>query len=344
MCLSREYTPEELKELENKATQIHEALIEKELNEEAIDTITDILCVTTNEERQLIRSNYKKLYKHPIQNDINEKLTDDFSVLHDIMINMFDSPYEYDARELKKALSTVLGDEDDNIIEIFASRPKDYLNVVDIAYKKFYGISLKEEIQNQLPKQFAEFLLLLMDSDRPDEQTISGDDAYEMAQELINNGTKAYATDAELFKKIFVEKSRIDLILVSRAYFELCEKYLYDAFEEENVLAKSLFNEEEEEKKLKNKNIKLIKALIFTVITPAEFFSKKLISALRGINGDINTLLRVLITRTEIDIDAINEYYIKETNGDLKTDIENENTCTTYPYIGKVLLNLLSLE
>ena len=185
MSLSREYTPEELKELENKATQIHEALIEKELNEEAIDTITDILCITTNEERQLIRSNYKKLYKHPIQNDINEKLTDDFSVLHDIMINMFDSPYEYDARELKKALSTVLGDEDDNIIEIFASRPKDYLNVVDIAYKKFYGISLKEEIQNQLPKQFAEFLLLLMDSDRPDEQTISGDDAYEMAQAMV---------------------------------------------------------------------------------------------------------------------------------------------------------------
>lgn len=124
MSLSREYTPEEFKELENKTTQIHEALIEKELNEEAIDTITDILCVTTNEERQLIRSNYKKLYKHPIQNDINEKLTDDFSVLHDIMINMFDSPYEYDARELKKALSTVLGDEDDNIIEIFASRQK----------------------------------------------------------------------------------------------------------------------------------------------------------------------------------------------------------------------------
>ena len=27
-----------------------------------------------------------------------------------------------------------------------------------------------------------------MESDRPDEQTISGDDAYEMAQEIINNG------------------------------------------------------------------------------------------------------------------------------------------------------------
>ena len=89
-----------------------------------------------------------------------------------------------------------------------------------------------------------------MDSDLPEEQTLSGDEAHEIAQEIIKNGTKVYATDAELFKKVLVEKSRIDLILVSRAYYELTEKCLYEAIEEENVLAKSLFNDEEEEKKL----------------------------------------------------------------------------------------------
>ena len=142
---------------------------------------------------------------------------------------MFDTPYEYDAKELKKALSNTLGDEDDTIIEIFSSRPKDHLNTVDLAYSKFYDTSLKEELKNQLPKQFADFLLLLMDSDRPEEQTLSGDEAYEIAQEIIKNGIKVYATDAELFKKVFVEKSRIDLILVSRAYYELTEKCLYEA-------------------------------------------------------------------------------------------------------------------
>lgn len=344
MSLSREYNQEELAELENKSAQFHEALSEKNLNEESIENLTDILCDTTNEERQLIRSDFKKSYNYPIQNDIKEKLTGDLTLLQEIMINMFDTPYEYDAKELKKALSNTLGDEDDTIIEIFSSRPKEHLNTVDLAYSKFYDISLKEELKNQLPKQFADFLLLLMDSDRPEEQTLSGDEAYEIAQEIIKNGTKVYATDAELFKKVFVEKSRIDLILVSRAYYELTEKCLYEAIEEENVLAKSIFNDEEEEKKIRNKNIKLIKALIFTVITPAEFFAKKLIASLKEFNTDINTLIRVLITRREIDMDAINDYYSKETNSDLKNDIENESTCTTYPYIGKILLNLINVE
>jgi hypothetical protein len=344
MSLSREYNQEELEELENKSTQFHEALSGKDLNEQSIENLTDILCVTTNEERQLIRSYFKKSYNHPIQNDIKERFTGDLSLLQEIMINMFDTPYEYDARELRKALSDSLGDEDDTIIEIFSSRPKDHLNTVDLAYSKFYDTSLKDELKSQLPKLFAEFLLLLMDSDRPDEQTLSGDEAYEIAQEIIKNGTKVYASDAELFKKVFVEKSRIDLILVSRAYYELTEKCLYEAFEEENVVAKSIFNDEEEEKKVRNKNIKLIKALIFTVITPAEFFAKKLITALKEFTTDINTLIRILITRREIDMDAINEYYTKETNSDLKNDVENESTCMNYPYIGKIMLNLLNVE
>ena len=344
MSLSREYTQEELEELENKSTQFHEALSGKDLNDQSIENLTDILCVTTNEERQLIRSYFKKTYNHPIQNDIKEKFTGDLSLLQEIMINMFDTPYEYDARELRKALSDSLGDEDDTIIEIFSSRPKDHLNTVDLAYSKFFETSLKDELKNQLPKQFAEFLLLLMDSDRPDEQTLSGDEAYEIAQEIIKNGTKVYASDAELFKKVFVEKSRIDLILVSRAYYELTEKCLYEAFEEENVVAKSIFNDEEEEKKVRNKNIKLIKALIFTVITPAEFFAKKLITALKELTTDINTLIRIMITRREIDMDAINEYYSKETNSDLKNDVENESTFMNYPYIGKIMLNLLNVE
>ena len=55
-------------------------------------------------------------------------------------------------------------------------------------------------------------------------------------------------------------------------------------------------------------------------------------------------MIRILVTRNEIDIDAINEYYLKETNCELKTDVENESTSTTYPYIGKILINLLNLE
>ena len=171
MNMKKVYSPGILNELVNKSIQFHNALLEKEKVNE--DIISEILSETNNEKRQIIRKNYKQLFKHPIQDDINEKLTENSYLLHDIAINMFDTPYEFEARELKKALSTTIGGDEDIIIEIFASRPKSHLNMIDLAYEKFYKISLKEDIKNKLSKEYSHFLLTLMETDRPEEQTIT---------------------------------------------------------------------------------------------------------------------------------------------------------------------------
>jgi len=166
-----------------------------------------------------------------------------------------------------------------------------------------------------------------METDRPEEQAISKEDAYNFAKYLIDNGIKQCATDVNLFKTIFIKKSRKDLILIARAYYELHQKCLYDDIVEESVLQKSLFDDQEEDKKVRNKIIRLIKGLLFVTITPAQFFSQKCSHDLAGLTSDINTLLRVLISRSEIDINAIRDYYFKETKNDIKTDIKNEYNC-----------------
>ncbi len=338
MSLSREYTEEEINNLNQKSVQLHEALFE--MNENSISTIIEILTTTTNEERQLIRSNYKKINNHPIQMDIISQLSENFRLLSEICINMFDTPYEYDARELNKVLSVGMGIEEDNLIEVFCTRPKDYLEIVDKAYKNFFGISLKEEIKNQFQEQFSSFLLAIMETERPLEQTITDiDKAYQIAEEIDEKGINTYATDINLFKKTFLERSREDLILISRAFYEKVQKNLYDVFEEESVEQKSLFDEKEEEKKLRNKNIKLIKGILFCVIAPAQYFAKKCIGALSGFSTDIRTLSRVLITREEIDMEAIRDYYFQETKSNLTQDIENEYICQN-DEIGKILIEL----
>ena len=338
MTLSKEYTEEELNDINQKSLQLKNILLSNsELNEDSSEEIINILVTTTNEERQLMRAEYKKQNKHPIQDDFKSKLKENYPDFNDICINMFDTPYEYDAKELNKVLS-VIGSEDDTVIEIFSTRPKSHLEIVDLAYKKFYNISLKDEIKNQFQKLFAEFLLAIMDTERPLEQTISGDEAYEIAIDINKKGFELFCSDVNEFKTIFLEKSREDLILISRAYYETTQKNLFDIFEEENVEQKSLFDEKEEEKKVKNKNIKLIKGLMFGVIAPAEFFAKKCISSLTGFNTDINTLSRVLINRVEIDMYAIRDYYFKETKCELPKEIEN--TCKDNGEVGTVLLNL----
>ena len=338
MTLSREYTEEELNDINQKSLQLQNILLsDTELNEESSEEIINILVTTTNEERQLIRAEYKNQNKHPIQDDFNSKLKENYSPFNDICINMFDTPYEYDAKELNKVLS-VTGFEDDTVIEIFSTRPKYFLEIVDLAYQKFYNISLKDEIKKQYPKLFADFLLAIMDNERPLEQTISGDEAYEIANNIIKNGHTVYCNDVNEFKTVFIEKSREDLILISRAYFENAQKNLFDIFEEENVEQKSLFDEKEEEKKVRNQNIKLIKGLLFGVISPSEFFAKKCINALTGFSTDINTLSRILINRVEIDMYAIRDYYIKETKNELPKEIEN--ACKDNGEVGTILLNL----
>ena len=313
MNQQREYTQEELADLQNKSSQFREALFGKSIDE---NKIAEILSITTNEERQIIRGFYKKAYNHPIQNDINTQLT---GKLREITIDMFDTPYEYDARELYKALNSFTND-DNTIVEIFASRPKNHLEIVDLAYKKFFKISLRDDGKKQGSKEYAQFLLAVMDIERPLDQTISGNEAYDTAKELIKNGLKLYGSDINLFKKVFVEKSREDLILISRAYNELNNKSLYDAIEAE----------------VAGKNRKLLKGLLFAVITPAQWFAKKCLKAIKGLGGDNNTLFRVLISRAEIDMYAIRDYYYMESNSDIKNDLEDDANGA----LGQILVNL----
>ena len=302
----------DLEELKLKSTQFHDALFENPIDE---NTLIDVLTSTTNEERQYIRGLYKQSYNNPIQNDIKSQLKDR---LRQMAIDLFDTPYEYDARELHTALNSLTND-DNVIIEIFASRPSDYLEIVDTAYNNFFKISLKDEIKKHTSEEFAEYLIALMEVERPMEQTISGNDAYEYAEELKNGELANIGTDVEKFKTVFVEKSREDLILISRAYYEKTQKNLYEAIEAE----------------VPGKNRRLIKAILFAVITPAQWFARKISKVIQE-SGDYNTIRRVLISRAEIDMYAIRDYYYMETNNELRTDIQDENEDA----YGQILTNL----
>jgi AAA+ ATPase superfamily predicted ATPase len=302
----------DLEELKLKSTQFHDALFENPIDE---NILIDVLTSTTNEERQYIRGLYKQSYNNPIQNDIKSQLKDR---LRQMAIDLFDTPYEYDARELHTALNSLTND-DNVIIEIFASRPSDYLEIVDTAYNNFFKISLKDEIKKHTSEEFAEYLIALMEVERPMEQTISGNDAYEYAEELKNGELANIGTDVEKFKTVFVEKSREDLILISRAYYEKTQKNLYEAIEAE----------------VPGKNRRLIKAILFAVITPAQWFARKISKVVQE-SGDYNTIRRVLISRSEIDMYAIRDYYYMETNNELRTDILDENEDA----YGQILTNL----
>jgi len=82
--------------------------------------------------------------------------------------------------------------------------------MIDLAYQKFYKISLKEDIQNKLSKDYSKFLLTLMETDHPEEKAISKKDAYNFAKDLIDNGIKQCGIDVNYFCKKMKKRSNIN--------------------------------------------------------------------------------------------------------------------------------------
>ena len=297
-----EESQERINELATYAEKFNKAINSKPIQEEEI---TFILNNTTNSERQIIRQCYKKLYNHPIQDDM-KKLTSKF---RDLCLAMFDTQYEYAARELHRGLHSFIND--DNVIcEIMASRQKWMLDFIDQVYNKFYKISLREDLKKETSGIYQSYLLALIDNERLTGQTISIEEATDIAKMLKEKGPKNWGKDVDLYTSIFVKKSREDLILIARVYNELYKMDLYDAV---------------------NKNVsgtcrKLIKAILWSNITPAEYFAKKAFRAVEGLGTDTNTLNRAIIPRSEIDMDAVRDYYYMDRKVDIKDDVVDDTS------------------
>ena len=129
---------------------------------------------------------------------------------------------------------------------------------------------------------------------------------------MIRKGLKVYGTDLDLFKKVFVDKSREDFILISRVFFKNNpkKKNLYQACDEQ----------------VGGDNRELLKALVYAICDASHYFGHNLKKAIVGIGTNTKVLNRILASRSEIDMDVIRERYLGETSRTLVADIKGDTS------------------
>ena len=285
-----------------KAVVLNDILNKKTLN---YDEFFGFLMSTTNYERQIIAEEYKQKFSKTIFEDINAKISNKDT--KNIVTLMFYNYYELDARTIHKALKEGKRNEKP-IIEIFASRPSWFLQIVNDEYKRIYGITLKEELAQEKKSDFITFLQCILVTPRLKTNFIKNEkQAGDVVQDIISKGLKKYGTDVELFKNLFVKNSRDDLIYICREFKVMDKKKrnLYDAVDD--TVPKT--------------TKELIKAIIYAVVLPSHYFAHLLKKSIVGLGTDEETLNRVLVERQEIDMDFIRSYYKLETKRELVDDI-----------------------
>ena len=297
---------EEMKRALEKTDILFSIFIGNPLN---YDMLFDLLIRSSNYERQIMAEEYKIKYNKSVFDEIKNLISNED--VRNIVTLMFYNYYELDARILHKALREKKDEK--AIVEVFASRPHWFLQIVDEEYKKIYGISLKDDLAKEKKSDFIKFLECILSTSRSKVNSIKNEkQAGDAAAEIIKKGLKKYGTDVELFKNLFVKSSREDLIMISREFKKMDKKKrnLYDAVDD--TISKS--------------TKELIKAIIFAVVIPSHYFAYLLKKSIVGIGTDEETLSRVLVTRHEIDMEFIRNYYKAETKRELIDDIKGDTS------------------
>ena len=305
-----------IKKLEEKTDLLYNIFYTEPLN---TDMLFDLFTRTSNYELQIMADEYQKKYETSVFEEINRVIQN--KEAKQVCTMLFYNYYELDARILHKALKEKRDEK--VIVEIFASRPYWFLQIVDEEYKRLYGISLKDELTKEKKTDFITFLQCIMTTPRSKTSSIKNEkQAGDAAQEIITKGLKNYGKDVELFKKLFVKSSREDLVAISREYKNMDKKKrnLYDAVDD---ACPKVTRE-------------IIKAIIYAVVLPAHYFAHLLKKSIIGLGTDEETLSRVLVTRHEVDMDLIRYYYKAETKNELIDDIKGDTSGTYMKILTKL--------
>ena len=243
----------------------------------------------TNSQRQQIKAAYVSLYGRDLIADLKSELHGKFE---DAMVALFSDPIEYDADELRAAIKGA-GTNEDTLIEIFASRPPHILAAVRARYQEKYKRDLEADIKSETHGTLEHLLVSLLQCSRSTNQRPDVVRCGAIAQEIYQAGEAKMGTDESVFNKYFCSLSPAELACVAQEYHKLTGHTILQAIDKE----------------FSGDSKKAFRTIVYATLSPSEYFATRVNDAIKGWGTKDHLLIRILITRDEIDMPQIKQYY-----------------------------------
>ncbi|XP_070595145.1 annexin A6 isoform X2 [Erythrolamprus reginae] len=270
------------------------------------EAILDLITSRSNKQRIEICQAYKALYGKDLIADLKYELTGKFERL---IVGLM-RPLEYfDAKEIKDALKGI-GTDEKSLIEILASRTNQQIHALVEAYKDAYESNLEEDVVADTSGHFKKMLIVLLQGNREDDDVVSEDLVQQDANDLFEAGEQKWGTDEAQFVYILGNRSKQHLRLVFNEYQKISGKSF------EMSIRGELSGDLE----------KLMLAVVKNIRSTAEYFAERLFKAMKGLGTRDNTLIRIMVSRSEIDMLDIREIFRTKYEKSLHHMIESDTS------------------
>ncbi len=270
------------------------------------DKIIKIIANKTNQQRQQIMSYFKTAFGKDLKQELKDELSGKFEKAS---LALFETPVNYDAKELNRAIKGA-GTNEDTLIEIIGTRAPKILKEIKAAYLSLYGRSLEEDIKDETSGDFQNLLISLLQCNRSEVIIPNNDQCMKDAKDLYNAGEGTWGTDESVFNKLFSSRSPNELGVIARLYHQLCGKTLLESIDNE-------FSGDLQ---------KLLKTIIQAMVNAPAYYASRINEAMKGLGTNDEVLIRILVSRDEIDMPEIKNAYRSMYGRDMIEDIKDDTS------------------
>uniref|UniRef100_A0A8C9Y7I8 Annexin n=2 Tax=Sander lucioperca TaxID=283035 RepID=A0A8C9Y7I8_SANLU len=253
------------------------------------EAILELVTSRSNAQRQEVVAAYKCSFGQDLIADLKYELTGKFERL---IVSLMKTSAYHDAKEIHDALKGV-GTNERCLIEILASRNNRQILEMVAAYKDAYGRDMEEDVIADTSGHFKKMLVVLLQGTRDESGVVDADLVEQDAQDLYAAGEEQWGTDEAKFIMILGSRSVTHLRMVFDAYEKIADMSIEDSIKNE----------------LSGDFERLMLAVVQCIRNVPMFFAKRLYKSMKGLGTADNTLIRIMISRSEIDMLDIRECF-----------------------------------
>jgi len=254
------------------------------------DAITELITNRSIAQRLEIKEMFGQMWGKPLIDELKSELGGHYE---EVVLALFKDPVEYDAYELYHAMKG-LGTRENTLIEILCSRSNQQIEDIKAMYKKKHDATLVDDIEGDTSGNFGRLMYSLAQAARVEDcEGVDEDQAIEDANALIEAGEAVWGTDESRFNVVLASRSFEQLSLIFEKYEELSEKTVEKAIKGE-------MSGDVQDGML---------AIVKCVRSRHAYFAERLYKSMKGAGTDDRTLIRVMVSRSEVDLADIKEHF-----------------------------------
>jgi len=265
--------------------------------------ITQVLCQRSNRQRQNIADAYTKQFGRDLVDDLKNELGGNFE---SVIVGLMLPTAHYCAKQLHKAMKGA-GTDEETLVEVLCSRSSEEIMQIASAYELDYGTPLLDDVKSETSGVILRLLVLTLQGVR-DERFYDAEKAAEQAATLYQAGEAKLGTDEDAFVEILSHVNRRQAYVVFEEYKKLSGRTIEQAMSEE----------------LSGEILAGLLAVVKTLNNRAQYFAERLEAAMKGWGTDDTALIRIIVSRCEIDLGNIKHQYEKLYGKTLLSAVKSE--------------------